>query len=111
MDEQKIVRSILVVWKGNLLATASPALFITNASITKKTALWWSLLDPIDIWWLAIVTLGLSKVASVPYARAAVWVFGLWCSDLCYHARCSTFSRKRYQQSLKYVYACLICLF
>ncbi len=76
---QKIIRAILVVWKGNLLATASPTLFLTNPGLSHRTALWLSLLDPIDIWWLAVLSLGLGKVASISYAKAAVWVFGLWC--------------------------------
>jgi hypothetical protein len=75
---QKTVRSILVVWKGNLLVTVSPTLFLEHPSISNRSDVWLSLLDPIDIWWLAILSLGLSKVASIHYAKAAPWVFGLW---------------------------------
>jgi hypothetical protein len=34
--------------------------------------------DVIDIWWLAILSLGLSKVANLRYRTAAVIVFVIW---------------------------------
>ena len=75
---QKILRTILVVWKGNLLVTASPTLFLENPSVTNRRDDFLSLLDPIEVWWVAILSLGLSKVASIHYAKAALWIFGLW---------------------------------
>jgi hypothetical protein len=75
---QKIIRLLLVAWKGNLLATASPTLFVDNPSTTNKTDVYLSMIDVVDIWWLAILSLGLSKVASISYRTAAFICFGIW---------------------------------
>jgi hypothetical protein len=75
---QKIVRLLLVAWKGNLLSTASPTLFLDNPSATNKRDLFLSMLDIVDIWWLAVLSLGLSKVASISYRTAAFICFGIW---------------------------------
>ena len=75
---QKILRSFLVLWKDNLLATASPTIFLANPSSANKTHVFLSMLDLGDLWWLAVVSLGLSKVASIRYRTAAFITFGLW---------------------------------
>jgi hypothetical protein len=75
---QKILRIALVAWKGNLLATASPTLFLDNPSTANKTHLFLSMFDVVDFWWLAVLSLGVSKVAGVRYRTAAFIVFGVW---------------------------------
>jgi hypothetical protein len=75
---QKIIRLLLVSWKENLLATASPTLFLTNPSTTNKVHVVLSMFDVIDFWWLAVLSLGVSKVASIHYRTAAFIVFGVW---------------------------------
>jgi hypothetical protein len=74
---QKVLRLWLVLWKENLLATASPTLFLANASTTNRTHMLLSLLDVVDIWWLAVLSLGVSKVASIRYRTAALICFGV----------------------------------
>jgi hypothetical protein len=75
---QKILRSWLVVWKENLLATASPALFLDNPSTGNKAHVFLSMIDVVDFWWLAVLALGVSKVASIRYRTAAFLAFGVW---------------------------------
>ncbi len=75
---QKILRSGLVLWKENLLATASPTLFLANPSATNKAHVFLSMFDLVDFWWLAVLSLGVSKVASVRYRTAALITFGVW---------------------------------
>jgi hypothetical protein len=75
---QKILRSGLVAWKENLLATASPTLFLANPSTTHRADVFLSMLDAGDFWWLAVLSLGVSKVASVRYRTAALITFGVW---------------------------------
>jgi hypothetical protein len=72
------VKCVLVIWKGSLMATLSPVLFLDDASATHRPGAWLSLLDPVEIWWLAVLSLGFSKVAPISYAKAALWVFGVW---------------------------------
>ncbi len=75
---QKILRLWLVMWKENLLATASPTLFLANPSTTNKAHVFLSMIDVVDFWWLAVLSLGLSKVASIRYRTAAFITFGVW---------------------------------
>lgn len=72
------IRCVLVIWKGSLMATLSPALFLENDKATHRPGVWLSLVDPVEIWWLAVLSLGFSKVASISYAKAALWVFIIW---------------------------------
>jgi hypothetical protein len=75
---QKLLRTGLVSWKANLLATASPTLFLANPSTTNKAHVFLSMIDVVDFWWLAVVSLGVSKVASISYRTAAFITFGVW---------------------------------
>ncbi|HEY3857641.1 MAG TPA: YIP1 family protein [Verrucomicrobiae bacterium] len=75
---QKLLRVLLVSWKGNLLATASPTLFMANPSATNRTDVFLSMIDVIDIWWLAVLSLGLSKATSISYRNAALVTFVVW---------------------------------
>jgi hypothetical protein len=75
---QKIIRITLMAWKGNWLATASPTLFLANPSTTNKADQFLSMIDVIDLWWLAVLSLGLSKIASIRYRTAALITLGVW---------------------------------
>ncbi|MGA2554949.1 MAG: hypothetical protein ABSG04_01565 [Verrucomicrobiota bacterium] len=75
---QKILRSGLVLWKENLLATASPTLFLANPSSANKAHVFLSMIDLVDFWWLAVLSLGVAKVASLRYRTGALITFGLW---------------------------------
>jgi hypothetical protein len=75
---QKILRGFLVLWKENLLATASPTLFLANPSTTNKADVFLSMIDVVDFWWLAVLSLGVSRVASIRYRTAAFITFGVW---------------------------------
>jgi hypothetical protein len=75
---QKIIRIALVAWKGNLLATVSPTLFLANPSTTNRAHVFLSMIDLVDFWWLAVLSLGVSKIASTRYRTAAFITFGAW---------------------------------
>jgi hypothetical protein len=75
---QKIIRCWLVFWKQNMLATASPTFFLAHASTTNKAHIFLSMIDVVDFWWLAVLSLGVSKVASIRYQTAAFVTFGVW---------------------------------
>jgi len=75
---QKIARTWLVTWKENMFVTVSPTLFIANPDMHNRTDVLLSMFDLIDFWWLAVLSLGLSKVASVRYRTAALITFGVW---------------------------------
>jgi hypothetical protein len=75
---QKLLRICLVLWKENLLATASPTLFLAHPNMTNKAHVFLSMIDVVDFWWLAVLSLGVSKVASIRYRAAAFITFGVW---------------------------------
>jgi hypothetical protein len=75
---QKILRSFLVLWKDNLMATASPTLFLANPSTTNRTDVVLSMFDVVDIWWLVVLTIGLNKAAGVSYRTGGFIAFGVW---------------------------------
>jgi hypothetical protein len=75
---QKILRGWLVVWKENLLSTASPALFLANPDAGNKLHVFLSIIDIVDFWWLAILSLGIAKVAGVRPRTATFIIFGIW---------------------------------
>jgi hypothetical protein len=75
---QKLIRVCLVLWKQNLLATVSPTLFLANPSTTNRAHIFLSMIDLVDFWWLAVLSLGVSKVASIRYRTAAFITFGIW---------------------------------
>jgi uncharacterized membrane protein len=75
---QKIIRTWLVTWKENMFVTVSPTLFVANPDMHDKTDLFLSMFDLIDFWWLAVLSLGVSKVASLRYRIAAFITFGVW---------------------------------
>jgi hypothetical protein len=75
---QKIIRTWLVTWKENMFVTLSPTLFVAHPDMHNRTDVLLSMFDLIDFWWLAVLSLGLCKVASIPYRTAAFIAFGLW---------------------------------
>jgi hypothetical protein len=75
---QKIVRAWLVSWKENMLVTVSPTLFLDNPNMLSKRDIFLTLIDPIDFWWLAVLSLGVSKVASIRYRTAVLITAGVW---------------------------------
>lgn len=75
---QKIVRTALMAWKGNWLATASPALFLTNPDSNHWKDSFLAMFDLLDFWWLAVLTLGISKLGGISYGKAAAVTFGIW---------------------------------
>lgn len=75
---QKIVRTWLVTWKQNMMVTLSPTLFLAHPDMQNRMHVLLSVADPLDFWWLAVLSLGISKVASVRYGTAAALAFGGW---------------------------------
>ncbi|HEX4119545.1 MAG TPA: YIP1 family protein [Verrucomicrobiae bacterium] len=75
---QIIIRIWLVLWKQNLLVTVGPTLFLANPNPANKVHLFLAIFDIVDIWWLSILSFGLSKVANVRFRTAAFLVFALW---------------------------------
>ena len=75
---QKIIRAWLVMWKENILSTVSPTLLLANPDMTNRRDIFLSMIDPIDVWWLVVMSLGVSKVSGLSKGKSAALCFGIW---------------------------------
>ncbi len=75
---ETIVKTLLVVSMGNMFASPSAALLVKDFDPQKTSHALLALINPLTFWLLAVRSIGLARLAAVSFARAAVWVFGIW---------------------------------
>lgn len=75
---EAIVRMLLVVGLSNPLASPSLGLLIKDPDPQNKLFSLLSLLNIMTFWVLAVRSIGLARLARVPFGKAAVWVFTAW---------------------------------
>jgi hypothetical protein len=73
-----LVTMFLMVAKGDATVNPGPMLLLEKFDATNKTHLALASLNPITFWYMAVLGIGLGKVANVKVVRAMVWVFGCW---------------------------------
>jgi hypothetical protein len=73
-----IISMLLTVNLGKMGASPSLALTVGDFDPKNKTHLLLGAVNIVNFWEIAILGLGLSRLANVPFARAAILVFGLW---------------------------------
>ena len=73
-----LLTMFLVVAKGNALVNPGPMLFLENFDVKNKAHLALASLNPITFWYLAVLGIGLGKLANVKVLKAVVWIFGIW---------------------------------
>lgn len=73
-----IVAMLLAVVMGNMAMTAGPVLLVRDFDPTNKLHALLAQLNVFMLWYLALLSLGLAKLCRVGYAKAAVWLFGIW---------------------------------
>lgn len=73
-----IIKMLLVVSLSNPLASPSLALLLKNPDPHNKLFMVLNLVDIMTIWVLIVRSIGLAKLSSVRFGRAAAWVFGVW---------------------------------
>ena len=74
-----IVVLLLTVNLGRMFATPSLALAITDFDATRKSHLFLGAANVFAFWQIGVTSVGLAKLAGVPFLRAAVLVFAYWC--------------------------------
>jgi hypothetical protein len=74
----EIVHTLLVVGLGDMFASASPTLLMKNADPQKPSFALAAVFNITTIWLLAVRSIGLARLAGVPFVRAAWWIFGIW---------------------------------
>jgi len=73
-----ILGLLLGIITGRMIATPSAALLISEFDLTNKSHILLATLNPFHLWLVLLMAIGLSKLAGVPFFRAAVLVLGCW---------------------------------
>ena len=82
---ESIVRMLLVVIVGDLYATPSPSLFLSNFDPGNKVHQMLTTLNVMSIWYLTVLGVGIARISYVSLGKACAWIFGLWfCFRLAY---------------------------
>jgi len=73
-----IVKTLLIVGLGNLYASPSLGLLVKDFDPQNPVHSLLSVVNVMTFWVLAVRALGLARLSGVSFAKAAVWVFGIW---------------------------------
>jgi hypothetical protein len=73
-----LVKLLLQVNLSNLASSPSLAIAVKNFDAQNPWHLVLAGLNVFDLWELAVLALGLARLAGVPFARAAFPIFGIW---------------------------------
>lgn len=72
------IAKLLAILTSNLMATPSLALLIKEFDTQNPVHMAAGLTDITLLWMLAVRAIGLAKLANVTFAKAAIWVIGIW---------------------------------
>ncbi len=75
---EPIVRALLILGLGNVLVSPSLALLVKEFNPQNSLHGILSAFNLIILWAVAVKGIGLAKLASVQFAKAAAWAFGMW---------------------------------
>lgn len=73
-----IVTLLVVVATGNMFMTPSPALLIPDFDTQNKIHLLVSSLNLVTLWYVGVLSMGLSKLTGKSFVTAALWLYGGW---------------------------------
>jgi len=73
-----VVYLFLVLMKGSMTATPSPALFLPTFDPANTLHRLLAAINVIELWYVAVLGSALARLANVSYGKAAAWLFGLW---------------------------------
>jgi hypothetical protein len=73
-----IVGMLLTVNLARMFATPSLALAVSDFDVSRKSHLFLGAANVFSFWLVGVMSLGLAKLAQVPFLRAAFLVLGFW---------------------------------
>jgi hypothetical protein len=73
-----VVRTLLVVGLGNLYASPSLLLFVKDFDPQNPVNGLLGAVNLMTFWLLAVRAVGLARLSGMSWAKAAMWVFGIW---------------------------------
>jgi len=68
---------LAVIW-GSLYMTPGPVLLLNNFDPANPLHVLLQSLNPLLLWYLAVLSIALARLSGTSFAKAACWVFGLW---------------------------------
>jgi hypothetical protein len=72
------VKTLMIISMGNLFASPSAAMLLGEFDPQNPVHGLLSAVNVMTFWLLAVRSIGLARLASVSFAKAAGWVFGIW---------------------------------
>jgi VIT1/CCC1 family predicted Fe2+/Mn2+ transporter len=73
-----IVRTLLIVGMGNLYAAPGLVLLVKEFDPQNPVHSLLAVVNVMTFWLLAVRAMGLARLSGASFAKAAVWVFGIW---------------------------------
>jgi len=73
-----IVKTLLIVGLGNLYASPSLVLLVKDFDPQNTVHSLLTVVNVMTFWLLAVRAVGLARLSGASFAKAAVWVFGIW---------------------------------
>jgi hypothetical protein len=73
-----IVKSLLILGLGNLYASPSLVLLVKDFDPQNTGHALLAIANVMTFWLLAVRAVGLARLSGVSFAKAALWVFGIW---------------------------------
>lgn len=73
-----IVKTLLIVGLGNLYASPSLVLLVKDFDPQNTVHSLLTIVNVMTFWLLAVRAVGLARLSGASFAKAALWVFGIW---------------------------------
>jgi hypothetical protein len=73
-----ILRTLLILIMGSLFASPSLAVFVKNFDPQNTSHGLLAAVNIMTFWVLAVRSVGLARLASSTFGKAAAWIFGIW---------------------------------
>ncbi len=73
-----IVKTLLIVGLGNLYAAPSLVLLVKDFDPQNTVHALLAIVNVMTFWLLAVRAIGLARLSGASFAKAALWVFGIW---------------------------------
>ena len=75
---EAVLKTLLIVVTGNLFASPSLALLVKDFNQENPMHSLLALVNVMSLWHLSVRSIGLARLAGRSFAKASVWVFGVW---------------------------------
>jgi hypothetical protein len=76
-----IITLLLVILRGDMMASLSPALLYERFDPANKAHLLMSSLNLMTLWFLGVLACGLARLGKTTFFKAACWLYGLWAAS------------------------------